>query len=104
MWDIWQANQDRWGDDVALLAVNESGAEDGLHYIWEDQPDNTLPVLQDVIDVKAMWSCGASAFGFYVVDGERNVAYAHYRLTIEDTEGEQLRAIEEIDEVLGRAR
>jgi hypothetical protein len=104
MGDIWQANRDRWGDDVALLAVNEAGAEDGLHYIWEEDADNSLPVLQDITEVKAMWTCGASAYYFYVVDGDRNVAFAHYRLTIEDTEGEQLRAIEEIDEVLGGAR
>ncbi len=101
---IWDANEDRWGDDVALLAVNEAGTEDGLHYIFDDQPDNDLAVLQDTGESKAMWSCGASAYYFYVVDGDREVAFAHYRLTIEDTEGEQLRAIAEIDAVLEGAR
>ena len=104
MWDIWQENRDRWGDDVALMAVNETGAEDGLHYIWEDQPDNELPILQDSSDAMAMWTCGASAYYFYVIDGDRNVAYAHYRLTIEDEGEERQRAIDEIDAILGGAR
>ena len=102
MGDIWNDNAARWGDDVALLAVNETGTEDGLHYIWSDHPDNTLVVLQDHSEAKAMWNSGASAYYFYVLDGQHHVAYAHYRLTIEDVKGEQLRVIEEIDEVLGR--
>ena len=104
MWDIWQANEDRWGDDAVLLGVNEAGSEDGLHYIWEDQPDNALQVLQDTTDAKAMWTCGASAYYFYVIDGDRDVAFAHYRLTIEDEAEERQRIIDEIDAVLGGAR
>ena len=102
MQDIWNANSARWGDDVAFIAANERGAEDGVGDIVSTYPEAVLPILQDDGDTMAFWNSGASAYYYYILDGERNVAYAHYRLTIEDAEGEGQRAIDEIDAVLGR--
>ncbi len=102
MQTIWDANAERWGDDVAFISVNERGAEDGVASINESYPEAVLPVLQDEGEVSAFYNSGASAYYYYVLDGERNVIYAHYRLTIEDAEGEGQRAIDEIDAVLGR--
>jgi hypothetical protein len=102
MQEIWDANAERWGDDVAFISVNERGAEDGVASINDSYPEAQLPVLQDIADVMAFYNSGASAYYYYVLDGERNVIYAHYRLTIEDADGEGQRAIDEIDAVLGR--
>lgn len=102
MQEIWDANADRWGDDVALISVNERGAEDGISSINSSYPEAVLPILQDTTDAMAFWNSGASAYYFYILDGDRNVVYAHYRLTIEDAEGEGQRVIDEIDAVLGR--
>lgn len=102
MQDIWNANNERWGDDVALIAVNERGAEDGVASINDSYPDAALPLLQDTTDAMAFWNSGASAYYFYILDEAQDVAFAHYRLTIEDEDGEALRAIDEIDAVLGR--
>ncbi len=102
MQGIWNDNADRWGDSVAFISVNERGAEDGVDDIVSTYPEAVLPILADDGDTMAFWNSGASAYYYYILDGERNVAYAHYRLTIEDAEGEGQRAIDEIDEVLGR--
>jgi len=102
MQDIWNANADRWGDAVAFISVNERGAEDGVSSIIESYPEVTLPILQDTTDAMAFWNSGASAYYFYILDGDQDVVYAHYRLTIEDEDGEGQRAIDEIDAVLGR--
>ncbi len=102
MQEIWDANSARWGDSVAFISVNERGAEDGVGSINESYPEAQLPLLQDDGDTMAFWNSGASAYYYYILDGERNVVYAHYRLTIEDAEGEGQRAIDEVDAVLGR--
>jgi len=102
MQDIWNANAERWGDDVAFISVNERGAEDGVGSIFESYPDAMLPILQDTTDAMVFWNSGASAYYYYILDADQNVAIAHYRLTIEDEDGEGQRAIDEIDAVLGR--
>jgi len=86
---------------VAFLGGNASGAEDGMSSIIADYPDSTIPVLQDTSKVKGMWNCGASAHNLYVIDGDRNVHYAHYKETAPFSE-DGLRLVEEIDSVLGR--
>lgn len=102
MQEIWDANNGRWGDDVAFISVNERNAEDGVGSINESYPEAVLPILQDTTDAMAFWNSGASSYYYYILDGDRNVVLAHYRLTIEDETGEGQRVIDEIDAVLGR--
>ena len=100
--DIADGNAARWGDDVVLLSVNKSGYEDGIADIMANYPDAVLPILQDDSKIQAFFNCGADKNYFYVLDGDRNIRFAHYLLTVEDEDGEQLRLIDEIDQVLGR--
>lgn len=86
---------------MAFLGVNASGAEDGIDSIVADYPDATIPVLQDDSKTKALWNCGASAHYLYVLDGDRNVHFAHYSET-EPFAEDGLRLVEEIDSLLGR--
>lgn len=102
MQDIVNANAATWGDDVAFISVNKSGYEDGIADIVANYPDAVLPILQDDATVQAFFNSGASKYHFYVLDGARNVAYAHYALTVEDEEGEALRLADEVNEVLAR--
>ncbi len=99
MHDIWEANASRWGDDVAFLAVNQSGSEDGVGSILADYPDSTIPLLQDDSTTKAFWNCGASAHYVYVIDGERAVRYALYHDTRAFENG-GARVVAWIDDVL----
>jgi len=102
MQDILTANVDRWGDDVAFLSVNKAGYEDGIADIVSTYPDVVVPILQDESTTQAFFNCGAAKYHFYVLDPQRNVAYAHYALTVEDAGTEMQRLIDEVDEVLGR--
>ncbi len=99
MWNIRNAQQGQWGDDVAFLGINIKGSEDGIGYINDSHPDVPIPVLQDTEEVQAFWNSGASPFYVYILDGERNVRYAHYRLSFDGDEME--RAVQEINDVLG---
>ncbi len=100
--DILDANAAAWGDDVAFLSVNKAGYEDGIADIVTSYPDAVVPILQDDSTVQAFFNSGASKYHFYVLDGQRNVVYAHYSLTVEDEDGEALRLIDEVNEVLAR--
>jgi len=102
MQDIVDANAATWGDDVVLLSVNKAGYEDGVADINENYPDAALPILQDDSTVQAFFNSGAGKYHFYVLDGARNVVYAHYALTVEDAEGEGQRLADEVNEVLAR--
>lgn len=100
MWDIRNEQLAAWGDDVVLLGINVEGSEVGIDYINQTYPEVPVPVLQDTDEVRAFWNSGASPFYVYILDGERNVRYAHYRLSFDGDEQE--RAIQEINDVLGR--
>ena len=102
MQDIVDANAATWGDQVAFVAVNKAGYEDGIADIVANYPDAVLPILQDDSTVQAFFNSGAGKYHFYVLDGARNVAYAHYALTVEDAEGEGQRLVDEVNEVLAR--
>ncbi len=97
MHELWDANAARWGDDAAFIAVNAIGSEDGIMYI---NVGTTIPVLQDVDEVGAFAGSGAAPFYVYVLDGDRNVVFAHYTLALDDVTGEGQRAVDEVDAVL----
>ncbi len=104
MQQIWDEHAGEWGDDVALIAVNGSGLEDGIVTLNSEHPEVVLPVLQDDTTALATWNCGASGKYFYLIDGDRWVHYVHYSLHIDDPDGDGQRALDEIAAVLGSKR
>jgi len=101
MQQIWDENQAEWGGQVAFVIVNGTGLEDGLDNLNNDYPQVVLPVMQDDSENRAYWNCGASGKYFYVLDGDRNLRFAHYFLHIDDPNGDGQRALDEIEALLG---
>lgn len=93
--EIWDEQTD-WHADTQILLVNGIGYES---YLPNFTAALSLPVLQDVTDVQAFSTYGASKWYVYFVDHDGTLRWLHYSLDLGNTERQ--RFIDEVDGLRG---
>lgn len=94
---MWDANEDRWGDDLTLQIIALAAGESGLPDLTEGL---TLPVLQDTPEAAVQDRYGAEKWYIYLIDREGRVRHIHYKFDLTNT-GDRL--VNEIDALIAEA-